>query len=518
MNSPAPPITKAESVTASERYLRQLCESSFLSLWTYPSIFRDQGKTSPDADGKEVCDLVVVFRNHVILFSDKSCEFPNSGNLDVDWSRWFRKAVKKSADQLWGAERWFRDFQELLYLDRRCTEPFPITLPSPSDIQFHRIAVARGAGAACKEHYGGSASLLLYSGWAERATKVAGNKLPLFAVGDLDPNRGFVHVFDDFTLETVLRTLDTPADFVNYLVKKERFVRSRAFALAAGEEHLLAVYFQCWTQDGELDFPTPLSGPAGKFGNPRPYIIAEGGWEELIQSDVWRALQAWREPSYYWVFLIKRVSDHAINGTLYRVPDPSPKTQEMILRILAAEPRYRRRMLSATLLRQIGRAPTDAVLDRCAGVVPSSHPDEPTYVFVVVGTEEGESHDSYRMRRRSLLERYARVAKHVYPEGVHIIVLGIEARDVARRTVDIVYQNTTEWTQEMAVDAERVHREESILVDMTEVPLPHEPRHYLDAKIMRDVGEQILAQKPGRNAACPCGSGKKYKTCHGLEA
>jgi hypothetical protein len=384
-----PPIIKAESVTESERYLRVLCEQSFLSLWTYPGIYKDQGRKSSNADGKEVCDVVVVFRTHVIIFSDKCCAFPNSGNLEVDWRRWYREAIKESAKQLWGAERWFRDLQDRLYLDRKCTKPFPIPLPASSEIKIHRIAVARGAGDACRKHYGGSGSLLLYSGWAEQAARSNGKSLPLFAVGDLDPNRGFIHVFDDYTLDIVLRSLDTTADFVQYLEKKERFVRSRAFLSASGEEDLLAAYFQCWTPDGELDFPPLMPGAVGKFGNPRPYIFGEGAWEELTQSVDWRALQAWREPSYYWDWLIERVAKHVIEGTLYKVRDPSPKTQEAILRVLAAEPRHRRRMLSAALLGKVNRAAMDAVLDRSGQVIVSLHPDQPTYVFLAYSPQTG---------------------------------------------------------------------------------------------------------------------------------
>jgi preprotein translocase subunit SecA len=28
--------------------------------------------------------------------------------------------------------------------------------------------------------------------------------------------------------------------------------------------------------------------------------------------------------------------------------------------------------------------------------------------------------------------------------------------------------------------------------------------------------EAVVAPKPGRNDLCPCGSGKKYKKCHGV--
>ena len=52
------------------------------------------------------CDLLVVFENDVLIFSDKDISFPTSSDVHKDWSRWFRRAVVKSAAQLRGAERW----------------------------------------------------------------------------------------------------------------------------------------------------------------------------------------------------------------------------------------------------------------------------------------------------------------------------------------------------------------------------------------------------------------------------
>ena len=64
---------KSKGLTESERYLANLCEKSFLSLWSYPNVFRDQGRKEGKGDGKELCDLLVVFDRDVIIFSDKSC-------------------------------------------------------------------------------------------------------------------------------------------------------------------------------------------------------------------------------------------------------------------------------------------------------------------------------------------------------------------------------------------------------------------------------------------------------------
>ena len=42
----------------------------------------------------------------------------------------------------------------------------------------------------------------------------------------------------------------------------------------------------------------------------------------------------------------------------------------------------------------------------------------------------------------------------------------------------------------------------------------------LEAETMKEEARLIRRAKPkvGRNDACPCGSGKKYKHCHGVEA
>src|SRR5262249_25314930 len=124
-----------------------------LSLWSYPGVYRDQ------KDGKEICDLLVVFGEHIIIFSDKSCLYPEGDNADLNWKRWFKRAIYKSAEQLWGAERWIRNHPNRLFLDPACTQTFPIALPDLSKAIFHRILVAHGSAEQCKKILGGSGSL-----------------------------------------------------------------------------------------------------------------------------------------------------------------------------------------------------------------------------------------------------------------------------------------------------------------------------------------------------------------------
>jgi len=214
-------VHRADGVTHAERYLAWLCKRSFLAMWSYSGIYRDQ-MTGKGGHGKEVADLIVVFQDHVLIFSDKDCHYPDTGNEALDWCRWFRKAVLSAAQQVWGAERWIRQHSDRLFLDRACKQPFPIDLPDPGKAKYHRIVVAHAASRRCRERLGGSGSLMIDPGivgeqhYADTAT------VKPFTVGQLDPKRGFVHIFDDTTLNTVLGTLDTTADFVAYLTKKVR--------------------------------------------------------------------------------------------------------------------------------------------------------------------------------------------------------------------------------------------------------------------------------------------------------
>ncbi|WOV91353.1 MAG: hypothetical protein R1F54_01415 [Candidatus Zeuxoniibacter abyssi] len=57
-------IKKSEGVTSTERTLADICENTFLKLWSYPNPCKD--------NGKELCDLIAVFDNSVFIFFDRA--------------------------------------------------------------------------------------------------------------------------------------------------------------------------------------------------------------------------------------------------------------------------------------------------------------------------------------------------------------------------------------------------------------------------------------------------------------
>ena len=94
-----PTVSRSRGSTPSEERLARLCERAFLRLWSYPSVYRNQVDGSGATQGKEVADLLVVFDDDILIFSDKDCAFPNTGNLRLDWSRWYRRAILRSAER-----------------------------------------------------------------------------------------------------------------------------------------------------------------------------------------------------------------------------------------------------------------------------------------------------------------------------------------------------------------------------------------------------------------------------------
>lgn len=486
-----------ERATPSERYLAKLCRDSFLRLWSWLKVYRDQG-WGAGSEGKEVCDLLVVFQDYIIIFSDKYCKFPCSGNLERDWCRWFKSAVWKSAQQIWGAERWLKEHPDRLYLDKSCTQPFPIALPDAKSACFHRVVVAHGSGSPSRAVLGGSGSLMVIPEIiGERHFQPSKGPILPFAVGRLSEKKGFIHVIDDFSLDVLLQTLDTIADFIRYLERKEAFVESGKLGTAAGEEELLAYYLQNVDRADRHDFVFTQ-----EFDS---VMLAEGFWEKF-QTHPDRFVQE-RENriSYVWDRLIEHFTKHTLAGTTYYQTHASISEQEKALRFLAREDRTHRRMLAKAFLGVLRRGQD---IDRFARIVQAAQEGEPYYVFLSLRTRSDIRYEEYRLARRSLLEAYCLVTKFRFPDALDIVGIAAEPMGSKGGSEDLLYFNGRYWNDELAREAKKLSTDLDILVD----PKPY---HIHEDEYPR---QRIKEMRKGRNrnAPCSCGSGKKYKRCCGL--
>ncbi len=490
---------RAEGGTDAERYLKSLCDRSFLSLWSYASVFRSQGQKN-GGDGKEVCDLLVIFGDDVIIFSDKQCKFPNTGKLHVDWNRWFKKAVSDSAKQTWGAERWIRNFPSNLFLDRGCTKHFPIGLPAPERARFHRIVVAHDVSLRCQEELGGSGTLMLrpsivgaahYSGTAETAQP--------FSVGILDEHKGFVHVLDDASLEILMTTLDTAGDFVAYLRKKEKFILEGRLLFSPGEAELLAEYLARLNSLWEHDFV--YDGPTNKIS------LSEGFWKGFSNSAQRHAQIDANKISYAWDALIEQFARHVLDGSQYFSDHRGIGGAEICLRFMARPNRTCRRMLAQSLIDLINKTKRPS---RAVKILPPMFLGDPYYVFLLLTHPPNLSDSDYRLFRIKMLESCCMICRLIEPKALDIVGIGMETEPGQSASEDALYLDGREWTTDLEEEARRRQRETGLLTNIQpySIAVSEYPQ---SASILR----ALTTGKNPRNKPCPCRSGSKFKKCHG---
>jgi hypothetical protein len=455
------PIERADGITESERYLKRLCDQTFLSLWSYSGVYSDEGLLK-NKQGKEVCDLLVVFENHIIIFSDKNCQFSNNGNLNIDWKRWFKKSIKKSAQQLWGAEKWIKKYPNHLFLDNLCIQRFPLYIPDVKTAKFHLIAVARGSSDRCRQEFGGTGNLKIKTFIKGSSRNLENIDCSPFYIGDIDPDQTFVHILDDVALDSVLITLDTVSDFVAYLTKKEELLRLRCDVSAASELELLAHYHKFISENGERDFfvPSNLDGQKSEL------ILKEGYWEEFEKSPERKAKLEKDRLSYQWDELIKRISHYLLREELYFTSNSSISEQEILLRFLARENRFHRRMLAETLCDLVYSAPTDGTIT--ARYVHPLSSKGVCYVFMVFPHLDWMAYEEYRQERRAALRWRYPLAKLRFPDAQHIIGVATETLLLSKegRSEDAIHVDVTKWTSEDEVQAQQINEELSLSQDL----------------------------------------------------
>jgi len=327
-----------------------------------------------------------------------------------------------------------------------------------------------------------------------------------FAIGQIDPTKGYVHVLDDTTLDILLGKLDTISDFVNYLTKKEQFVTSGRLLAAAGEEELLGHYLGKLNAAGEHDFVFPEAATA--IG------INEGFWDDfLISPERERQVEADRI-SYAWDALIEKFASHILGGTSHYNSHPEISEQAVPLRFMARESRTRRRMLAQALLGLLDKTPvrgSSGNMVRANRVLKPLNTNDPYYVFMLLSVPDDKPFEEYRVIRRHLLEKLCMAVKLKFPDAMDVVGLAMEPGREGPKTEDALYMDLRGWTPEMQVEAEKYRDQLSLL--------KHLEMHQSNVKEYPDPEPQNINRPQSlRNSPCYCGSGRKYKRCCGRAA
>lgn len=465
-------INRGTGLTESERYLARLADRTFLDLWSYPNTFNDR-RNSGKGSGQELCDLLVVCGDDVIIFSDKSCAWPENSSVELSWSRWFRRAVTKSVDQIRGAERWLKRYPERVFIDSLCTTPLPIALPPAARMRVHGIAVALGAQKACARFYNDPDGSLMVRSHLRGADHTDPSKegFTPFAFGDVDPEGPFVHVFDETALNLVMREMSTIADFTAYLVARETAIRG-AMLGASSEADMLAAYLQVEDGNGDHFFPTPVSegGEADQV-----LVIPQGEYHRYLHLPQRKAKVLADRQSIAWDRLIQAFTGNLLAGTSVELAGMKPEVSlaERALRVMALERRVARRALATAFLGALQEAERRGK-DRFARMLIQTEglaDPECGYLFLVLayrGASAARGYDQYRELRVGMLRAYCEVALYNYRHLKRMVGIAVDASPKLTNrpggSEDLMLLEILDWTPEQEQRVAQLQKDAAMLV------------------------------------------------------
>lgn len=498
--------------TDEEEFLNKLGVNSFLKFWSWPNLFRDQGDCSSRGDGKEICDLTVVFGDDVILFSDKKIKFNRSKSVNIAWSRWARKAIGNSVKQVKGARRWFEEYPNRIYIDRKCSQKIPVTIPLKSNIRFHNVVVCHGIEDVLGS-FNREASFIFdnsirgSSHWDENESKP-------FCIGQIFEG-DFVHIFNGSTIELVLREFDTTKDFIGYLQQREVLLSSDKHIKVLSESDIMQLYYEGFDEATEERsiFSKEVDGTTGA-------VIDKGGVHRLLNNPAFLAKKEEDRVSYFWDELIESFSFHILNGSAESVSWKYPIEAEPGIRLLASTSRFERRILAAAFMEFYenaipGQRGTRVVLD------PANN--ENAYVFCLIPKHQSfSSEEEYRKIRRRMIQDYCVINKYLNRRIESVFGIACKTRDYEHELSpdffnegqDFIFLYGDDWEESDYLNAENIHDEyvsNGLLVDRNVI------METINEFPDRNSGfrEKIDLKGKDRNKPCICGSGKNIKRCCG---
>lgn len=443
-SSPQPlfDLTSSEGLNESERILTKLCQRSFLRLWSQTNVYTDEGFKDGKGATKELCDALVIFGNDVVIFSDKHIRFQADRDLQVAWPRWYKRAVVDSCKQLHGAKSWLTRFPERAFLDSKCTRKLPIVVPTGPAVRFHLVAVTRGSREAAIAYQDGEG---LGSFGVNSALEGDKHLTSPFVLGRPEPQKAFVHVFDEVSIELVMKELDTAVDLLDFLKAREELLgRQGGQVIAPGEEELLAAYLRTMDRTGTrhviFDVETDARLP--------DLVMLDGShFEGLYRDPGYLRKKVADRISYEWDALIDRFLTYGDPSLHERHVDQSAAETEHGLRLLAAESRFRRRQLAESFVGALRRVEPGMRLGR---VVDGQVPGETVFVFLVMPMRAERDYDEYRQYRMAVLHAYVRTAKLQSKAGKTFVGIAFDNphKDYRGGSEDLFVLIKETWTDE----------------------------------------------------------------------
>lgn len=504
--------------TKEEEFLNELGEKSFLRFWSWANLFRNQGQSNGKGDGKEICDLTVIFDNDILLFSDKKVEFNNNKPIDIAWSRWTKKAIKASVQQVEGAKRWITNYPNRIFIDSECTKRIPINLPEISKIRFHHIVVCHGveeelAKRNAESSFSFNNKLVANDHWEASTCEP-------FIIGKVSESEDFCHVFSEATIKLILEEFDTATDLIEYLTQRELLLNNKVHIKVKSESDIVQLYYENFDERKLKNLI--LNAPELKE---KLVEIDKGGISKLHSNPVYIAKKISDQESYFWDSLIESFSYHILNGTTEFSNWIMPSEIEPSLRLIAKCGRFERRVLSQSFFEFYEKAEPKK---RGTRVIFDPINIGQAFVFLLLPFDSSfSSIKEYREIRRQMIEDYCVINKRNAPHITRFIGIAAKTRDAGQTLdksffsegQDFIFLDANEWTNDDYKQAQEIHDEyvssgllakrQSFMTTQNDFPIEnHGSLHF---------GKSTYTKGRDRNKPCICGSGKKLKNCCGRE-
>ena len=465
----------------SETYLATLCQNSFLRLWSYPNMY--------SAPGKELTDLLVVCGKYVFIFSDKNCEFDDTGDIIIKWKRWWKKSIHKSKYQVLSAEKHLFYYKKPIFADPKCQEPFPIDIPEISEAKIIRITITKGCVDACQKFFGKHVGGMVIVTEHQSIDNL--EEIGPFCIGDINHEGDFIHVLDEYSLKVIFDEFDTVTDFANYFIKREQFLRSTKNIVCGSELALFQRYIFNFDEDGVHDFLLPEEKEFIATNLVENIVIDDTDSWSYKLDPIYLTKKAHDAPSKIWDTLIEHFASHIIDGTMLSENLETISDHEKVIRLMALETRFRRRLLGNTLY-DCQNLKDTIKRNHTRMVYHPDRPNETPYIIVHTKQREGMSDEDYRRFRSACLSDYCIVfLAENYPLFNRVVGLGFNYNNqpMAGNSEEIIVMETNDSIiDEMRKDAEEIKKELGIFNKKTMKITYSEEKEY------PDINEEELAQ------------------------
>ncbi len=424
------------SVNESEERLANLSRRTFLSMWSYQNPFYKEGK--------ELCDVLIVFGQDVIVISDKVISYAEHKDSATAWSRWYRKAVNESVTQLRGALKTIKDRPDTIHLDARMSSPFPLKFPDPTKARYHLVAVAQGSEQAGATQYG-RPSLAIDSGVVDGQT--------LLTVG-VQFDDVFVHVVNRTALDAMFECFDTTADLVAYLNEKQALL-SGGRVFMSGEEDLIATYMMGRSPDGRASLSSLVEGP--EHG---PKSVARGLWADLRANARFADRHKQLSPSYVIDDVVEQLASEYKLGRLRGDRATDLTYHATAFQLLAAESRMARLLIGYGVVDVLNENPNTF----WSVAIESKDQSGVLYLWLIYPVVESSvSDDALEQRVDNELRDYIIVAMSKFPTMHTVFGIAMpNAKDSRTSRVFRLYKRDT-WTSEIQTTAEKLGKAKNIM-------------------------------------------------------